>query len=174
MGDRCVIITFTNKLRGAINKLFREQILSLKNLDIPNFGEKVICRRNNWNRFIKDKGELYLTNGLAGFVDDVQKSSYNGSSIKIDFRPDFRNKVFHDLKIQTEYLNTPPGENKDIFVGNDMNAFEYAYAITTHLSQGSQYPTVTILQEKQRDEDYFFKLLYTAITRAQESVRVVI
>lgn len=174
MIDSDVIITFTNKLRGAINNLFREQILSLKNLDIPNFGEKVICRRNNWNRFIKDKGELYLTNGLAGFVDDVQKSSYNGSSIKIDFRPDFSNKVFHDLKIQTEYLNTSPGENKDIFVGNDMNAFEYAYAITTHLSQGSQYPTVTILQEKQRDEDYFFKLLYTAITRAQESVRVVI
>lgn len=176
MIDTDVIITATNKLRGAINNLFRENILTLKTLEYPNYGEKIICRRNNWSRFIKDKGEIYLTNGLAGFVDGVNKSSYNGKSMKLDFRPDFTQKVFYDLKVNLEYMNTNPGENKDIYVGNDMNAFEYAYAITTHLSQGSQYPNVTVLQERSavRDESFFTKLMYTAITRAMDSVRIVI
>ena len=39
---------FSNKLRGAINRLFREDILALKSLEYPNFNEKIICRRNNW------------------------------------------------------------------------------------------------------------------------------
>lgn len=176
MIDSDIIITASNKLRGAINDLFRENILSLKTLDYPNFGEKIICRRNNWSRYVKDRGEIYLTNGLAGFVDGVNKSSYNGKSMKIDFRPDFTGKVFHDLKINLEYLNTSPGDNRDIFIGNDMNAFEYAYAISCHLSQGSQYDRVTLLQEKQiaRDEDYFTKLMYTGITRARDAIRIVI
>lgn len=176
MIDSDIIITASNKLRGAINDLFRENILSLKTLDYPNFGEKIICRRNNWSRYVKDKGEIYLTNGLAGFVDGVNKSSYNGKSMKIDFRPDFTGRVFHDLKINLEYINTSPGENRDIFIGNDMNAFEYAYAISCHLSQGSQYDRVTLLQEKQvaRDEDYFTKLMYTGITRARDAIRIVI
>ena len=176
MIDSDIIITASNKLRGAINDLFRENILSLKTLDYPNFGEKIICRRNNWSRYVKDRGEIYLTNGLAGFVDGVNKSSYNGKSMKIDFRPDFTGRVFHDLKINLEYINTSPGENRDIFIGNDMNVFEYAYAITCHLSQGSQYDRVTLLQEKQvaRDEDYFTKLMYTGITRARDAIRIVI
>lgn len=176
MIDSDIIITASNKLRGAINDLFRENILSLKTLDYPNFGEKIICRRNNWSRYVKDKGEIYLTNGLAGFVDGVNKSSYNGKSMKIDFRPDFTGRVFHDLKINLEYINTSPGDNRDIFIGNDMNAFEYAYAISCHLSQGSQYDRVTLLQEKQiaRDEDYFTKLMYTGITRARDAIRIVI
>lgn len=176
MIDSDIIITGTNKLRGAINRLFREDILSLRNLEYPNFNEKVICRRNNWNRSIKDHGEIFLTNGLAGFVDGIQKSSFNGNSMKIDFRPDFSNKIFKDLKISIPYIDTDPGQNKDIFVGNDLNAFEYAYAITTHLSQGSQYPRVTVLQEEYlaSNQDYFTAMMYTAVTRAMDSVRVVI
>ena len=74
------------------------------------------------------------------------------------------------------YIQTPPGDNRDIFVSPGTNSFEYAYAITTHLSQGSQYPVVAVLQENKfkYNEQYFKQLMYTGITRAQNYVRVVI
>lgn len=174
--DSDIIITASNKLRAAINNIFREQILSLKHLERPNVNEKIICRKNNWNRSINDNGEIFLTNGLLGYIENVDKSSYNGNACKIDFRPDFTPKPFHKLKISLPFLNTPVGENKEIFVGKDCNSFEYAYAITTHLSQGSEFPKVTILQEKNRmgDENYSKSLMYTAITRASDAVRIVI
>lgn len=174
--DTDVIITGTNRLRGAVNKLFREQILDIENLEYPNFNEKVICRKNKWSESFKENGRIYLTNGLSGYVDNVKKSSYNGKTVSIDFKPDFTRGYFRDLKISLPYLNTDPGENKDIFISPDCNAFEYAYAITTHLSQGSQYPRVTLFQEKSLagNREYFTRLMYTGITRAMDSIRIVI
>lgn len=174
--DTDVIITGTNRLRGEVNRLFREDILAIENLEYPNFGEKVICRKNKWSESIKENGKIYLTNGLSGFVDNVQKSSYTKNSVTIDFKPDFTKGYFKNLKVHIPYLNTDPGENKDMYIPPDCNAFEYAYAITTHLSQGSQYPRVTVFQEKHlaSNREYFTRLMYTAITRAMESVRIIV
>lgn len=171
-----IIITGTNRVRGAINNIFREKILDIDHLEYPNVGEKIICRKNNWNKSIKDHGEIFLTNGLSGFVDRLDKSSYNSAKCNIDFRPDFSKKVFTNLDISVPYLNTAPPANKDMFVPTGVNSFEYAYAITTHLSQGSQYPIVTFLREGNyigSKEDYI-RLQYTAVTRARDGVSVVI
>ena len=53
--------------------------------------------------------------------------------------------------------------------------FEYSYAITTHLSQGSQYPSVVFLKEKDffGNENDYYRLLYTAATRAIDSLTFV-
>ena len=52
---------------------------------------------------------------------------------------------------------------------------EYAYAITCHASQGSQYSKVLYMHEDfMRDSDDRKKLIYTALSRAIESVIVVI
>ena len=53
--------------------------------------------------------------------------------------------------------------------------FEYGYCITTHLSQGSQYGKVLYLNENiMRTKEDQKKLSYTAITRAIDSITVVI
>ena len=174
--DTDVIITGTNRLRSEVNRLFREEILAIDNLEYPNFNEKIICRKNKWSESIKENGKIYLTNGLAGYVDEIQKSTYNKNTMVIDFKPDFTRNVFKNLKISIPYINTDPGQNTDMFISPDCNAFEYAYAITTHLSQGSQYPRVTVFQDNHlaSNKEYFTRLMYTAITRAMTSVRIVI
>jgi exodeoxyribonuclease-5 len=52
------------------------------------------------------------------------------------------------------------------------NKFEYGYAITCHLSQGSQYNKVLVYNEYMGDREYYSKWLYTAITRAIDKLVV--
>ena len=55
------------------------------------------------------------------------------------------------------------------------DVFEYAYAITTHSSQGSEWDNVIFLVEDHfgSSED-FKKFVYTGITRARESLTIVL
>ena len=172
-----VIITATNRLRGAINDLFRESFFGFSDLEIPHYGEKIICRRNDWSKFVMNRGEMYLTNGTTGFVDYVDKRSFNSSSIQIDFKPDFSKRSFHNLKIDLNRLNQKLGtKTDDSWIAPDVNVFEYAYALTTYSAQGSQWDYPVILQEDSffRNIDDYYRLLYSAVTRAVKRVTFVL
>ena len=169
-----IVLTGTNRLRSEINRVFREDIYNYRDLALPNVGEKIICRKNNWNRSLDDI--IYLTNGMSGEVTYVEKESYNGKRIKIDFKPDFLNKKFKNLFIDYKYLFSTPGDiMRDDKFGYKVDRFEFGYAITVHLSQGSQYGNVVYLNEKTGfDKDTYRKLQYTAITRAMDQITIVI
>ncbi len=168
-----IILTGTNKLRYMINVKFREEIFAYKNLDIPHYGEKIICRKNNWNRCIGNG--YYLTNGMTGFVDYVDRESYNKKSISIDFRPDFLKSSYKNVKIDYDHLYSSPTTEMDLdeesFYDFTLDKFEWANAITVHSSQGSQWDNVLYLDERMGgNEDFHKKLMYTAITRAVNSI----
>ena len=172
-----IILTGTNRLRYEINTYYRKEIKKYRRLDYPHIGEKVICRRNNWDRSV-DNG-IYLTNGTAGIVTSVERESYDGKSLKIDFKPDFTKSELRNLTIDYKRLmnqNLDELKQDDEFHLFDytLDLFEYAYAITTHSSQGSQYPNVLFLAEKILNEEDHKKFLYTGITRATEVLTLVI
>ena len=169
-----MIITGTNRLRYNINNYCREYIKGIKRLEYPHIGEKVICRKNNWNQCLK--GGIYLTNGTTGFVDDIYRDSYNKKTMKMDFRPDFTKSVFRNIEFDYKHMYAIPGqEDKDNNFGFFYDKMEYAYAITCHSSQGSQYGKVMYMHEDfMRDPEDKKKLIYTALSRAIDSVIVVI
>lgn len=173
-----VVITATNRLRGAINDLFRGTFQGYQDLEIPHYGEKIICRRNDWSKFIANNGEIYLTNGTTGFVDYIDKRSYNGKNLIIDFKPDFGgNKSFHNLKIDLNRLNQELGKKTDdTWIAPDVDVFEYAYALTAYSAQGSQWDNVTVLQEDNwfHNNDDYYRLLYSAVTRAVNGLTFVL
>jgi exodeoxyribonuclease-5 len=175
-----VVLTETNRLRWNVNNYFRKNIKKYKQLDFPHVGEKVICRKNNWSRSIKKN--FYLTNGMSGFVYDVFKSTFNGKTMVMDFRPDFTDGVFKNVKFNYNYMYALPSSVnyedeasmpaylRDIHT----DRFEYAYAITVHLSQGSQYNRVLYLKEGIVGGADQQKLIYTAITRAIDGITIVV
>ena len=168
-----IVLTGTNKLRYNVNKYYREYIKGYKNLEFPHIGEKLICRRNNWDREI-GKG-MYLTNGTTGICDYFDRSTMRNGIIKIDFKPDFTKKVIKDISIDKARLNNQGIKeltDEETFNPN-LDVFEYAYAITTHSSQGSQYPNVLVLNENFLYGDDYRRWLYTAITRASDRVTIV-
>jgi exodeoxyribonuclease-5 len=169
-----IVITGTNRLRYNINNYCREYIKGIRKLEYPHIGEKVICRKNNWNQCLK--GGIYLTNGTSGFVDYIYRDSYNKKTMKMDFRPDFTKSIFSNIEFDYKHMYAIPGqENEENNFGFYYDKMEYAYAITCHASQGSQYGKVLYMHEDfMRDSDDRKKLIYTALSRAIESVIVVI
>ena len=167
-----IVLTGTNRLRYNINNMFREHIYKGLKLDRPNVGEKIICRKNNWNRQVLEN--IFLTNGMSGIVEYVDAQSFNGKQLKIDFKPDFLNRSFKNVTIDYERLFSSPSTEINAYNYN-RDIFEFAYAITVHLSQGSQYPNVLFLKEdiglSKEDRK---KHAYTAITRASESITIAI
>ena len=170
-----MIITGTNKLRYNINQYMRESIKGIKKLEYPHVNEKVICKKNNWGQSIGDN--IYLMNGLTGFVDTIYRESYNKKSMKMDFRPDFSKKIFRGIEFDYKHMYSVPGTTNETD-SNPYNflydKFEYGYAITTHSSQGSSWENVLYFHEPFLSGDDNKKLLYTGITRASKSVVIVI
>lgn len=177
-----IVLTETNRLRWNVNNFFREQLRQYKQLDYPHNGEKVICRKNNWKRSID--GGIFLTNGMSGYVDSIQKWTYNrkNNTMVMDFRPDFTQSIFKDVTFNYEFMYTAPQSSleetensKDAMNDYFNDRFEFGYAITCYTSQGSQFNKVLYLNENiMRTREDQKKLAYTAITRAIDSITVVI
>ncbi len=156
-----IIICGRNKTRQKINDHFRKEISGVTK-KLPVYGDKLVCRKNNWNLSIDDN--IFLINGMIGYVENVHMDTYNKNSICIDFRPEFlTDKVFYKIPIDLESLFAPLTEpDKRTYT----NKFQFGRAITCHLSQGSQYDSVLVFREKLGIESYQRKWDYTAITRA--------
>lgn len=158
-----VLLCGTNRTRDKYNKYIREDILGIY-ADLPIFGERVICRKNNWNL---EADGISLTNGLTGIVvKPASVESYDGKRFFIDFQPDLLNTSFINLGCDYEYFKADH-ERRQFLKSSPYSIgekFELAYASTTHLSQGSQYPCGIYIQEY-LSRDIQNRLNYTAATR---------
>ena len=160
------IICGTNKTRDMFNNTIR----NLKGIDspIPLFGERIICRNNNWN---EELDGIALANGLSGYVTSPYDiSRYNRNQYMLDFLPDLLNTPFKNINIDYEYL-TSPYDIRQQMKNNKMYSngekFEFAYALTTHLSQGAEYPCGIYYEEFLRS-NIQNQLNYTGVTRFKE------
>lgn len=168
--DYDTIIMGRNKVRQMFNDHIRYRLLQAHDY-LPMEGEKVICRQNNWKQEL-GKG-FYLTNGTQGIVDHVHFDKMKKGKLPIDFVPDITKHALRKLPIDTEYLKLKCYETSNYGI-SPTNKFEYAYAITAHLSQGSEWPSVLFLDGRFQDYDTTQKLRYTAITRASDRIHIVI
>ena len=188
-GDQ--ILTATNAKRQTINNQMR-QLLNYPNHPVD--GDKMICLRNYWEdfsadgdplingtigilknsfqtwreipRFIKSNirrfdvltGDLMIpdTNDMYDLVDMDQKMILTGEKC-CDWKLSYRLG-----KLRPKYGDIVPKE------------FAYAYAITTHKSQGSEWSKVVVLEENfPFDKKEHTRWLYTACTRSSEKLVLV-
>lgn len=165
------ILCAKNETRDKINSHVKHDLIGHKK-DEPFIGEKIICRQNNWNLSIAN--DIYLINGLIGYIDDIYLQTYNNNFVEIDFRPDFIEKeAFPNLKLDLRYYNSNYEKRRN-FGRSFFTKFESAYAISVHLSQGSEYNQVLYFKENIGGKDYQSKLDYTAVTRAKEDIIIVV
>ena len=163
------IICGTNKTRDMFNNTIRK--LRGYESPLPYMGERIICRNNNWNVSIDN---IALANGLAGVVTTpFNLSNFANGIYKLDFLPDLLNRPFENIGINYEYLVSPYDVRNQI-KAERMNKrydtgelFEYANAITTHLSQGAEYYSGIYYEEFLRT-NIQNQLNYTGITRFRD------
>lgn len=163
-----IVLAGYNNTRDRLNRYYRE----MKGIDpsdiLPKYGEPLICRKNHW---AKEVDGISLANGLIGDVlSHPDVSGVRKGTFSVDFLPRMGNKAFLDLKVDLDYFKASTEQKKSM---NSMygsgERFEFAYSITTHISQGSQFNNGIYVEEAfpmkvQR------QLNYTGITRFSDSM----
>lgn len=181
------ILCATNDKRQTINNFIRtEKGFGLE----PEVGDKIISLRNHWDTFSAN-GDWALTNGAIGTITnynlmDIRVPKYISDKAISYMFTSFGledGDSFKEIPIDYNLLKT--GENiltpKQIYLLNKNKStpeapyeFAYAYAITTHKAQGSEWNKVLVFEERFpfSKEDHK-RWLYTACTRASEKLVVI-
>lgn len=172
-----IILCGLNRTRDIYNKRCRELNCIDPEQKLPSHGERIICRKNNW---AKEIDGISMANGLCGEVYNyptMHSIAKKGNAFIIDFKPTMFDMVFRDVLCSYRFFNanktlkdnirsSPSIRRKSGIVGN---LFELGYAITTHLSQGSQYTKGIYIAENFWDKSEQKKLDYVGITRFSDS-----
>ena len=188
------VLTATNAKRQAINKLMKSLV---NDNEEPVDGDKIICLRNYWEYFSEDVNPLI--NGTIGYLKNSfqtwqQVPYYLYSSISKfnvlvgDIEIIENNSIidtYHQVNMDEQMISsgqkcldwkTSYALSKMTYKIGDIvpKEFAYAYAITVHKAQGSEWDKVTVLEESfPFDKEEHARWLYTACTRASEKLVLV-
>ena len=136
------VICCKNKTRDYLNYKMRS-ILGY-NSELPQYGEKVVCRKNNWLEKVQftNGRDLNLVNGLMRkVVSNPDISTFDGKLFSMDFVPDLvPNVVFEQSRCNYRHMISD-FKTRNAIKNNRYefgNMFEFGYSITDHVAQGSQ------------------------------------
>ena len=181
------IIVATNATRQSINQQMRK-ILGYSGL--PQHGERMICLRNYWDD-CNDAGDA-LVNGTTGIIENpfesfrripayIKNDRRDLPTIVGNFIPD-GGIEFHSIEMDKEMIMTGEkcidwrvayqlGKLKPKIGDIVPKEFAFAYAITCHKAQGSEWEKVLVVEEGfPFAKEEHARWLYTACTRASEKL----
>ena len=170
------IIAGRNNTVNEVNNQARKHLGFTGNL--PVVGDKLICKKNAWDTVLLD-GKLpsALVNGLIGYCTNVwqrEKSEsvpwrdepITATEHYLNLRPIFEETAeFQDLKYNP--LALWEGNQSRTFMKGIL--FHFAYCITCHASQGSEWDNVLLYDDSwydSKDPMFQARWRYTGITRA--------
>lgn len=157
-----VILCGKNNTREKYTNMIRYDIMGKTN-KLPDCGEKLICRANDW---LMESGGINLTNGLTGRVlNKPNVDGFDGKCFKMDFLPDLSPAPFMNVPVDYEYFTADQEKKKCMKSFNYCfgEAFEFGYVQTVHVAQGSQWKTGIYFEEYLPSNNN--KLNYTALSR---------
>ncbi len=155
------VLVGRNKTRRDFNLRMRE--LMGRTDPLPVAGDKVVCLRNN-----KTKG---LLNGATFTVKAVGKAKTGMVTMRLD--PDDVSALNVKVSVLPEFF-LGQEDNLPWQVRRESDEFDYGFALTVHKAQGSQWDRVVLFDESFAFREHRDRWLYTAITRAAQSVVVVV
>ena len=137
----------TNVRESSILDIFEETILrmlSVKKCTVSELAD-VLCLEKD------------LVNGLIGTVinsPDVAGYNKKTRTFEVIFEPDLTQGVVFNTVGNYDYITSPYDMRNQIKENRytQGNLFEYAYAITCHVSQGSQFHRVIYIEERMKGD----------------------
>ena len=189
-----VVLCWKNATRIEMNTTIRER-LGYADSIYPKQGEKVLTLRNNYAPTISsDDLQIFIINGMISIMDDDAREEKD--CIVCNFTPDFVHYGLNDVGFENikcyknyfQFYNNPftflptfkkkyqvvdeKGDKVEIAEQSELIHMDFGYVLTFFKAQGSEWDNVLILDEFQGSEDKYFKMIYTAITRAKKRVDI--
>lgn len=161
--DADQVLVGTNRTRRRYNQRLRQ--LKGFTQDVPQAGDKLVCLRND-----PSKG---LLNGSLWQVMTASKETVKpGINLMVRPEDDDMDRGAAKIKLLKSVFEDPdlevPWSTKKRY-----DDFDYGYALTVHKAQGSQWNSVVLFDESFAFRDTRERWLYTAITRAAETLVIV-
>ena len=180
------VITWTNATKDAVNAVIRNAKGFQK--DVPQVDDKMIVRVNCRRKNVYNGQIVYLVNNPvlaktgAWQVEFLDELAYSDPFIMA--QTDSSTKAFASVHLPKPELDKfrlmPTSRRLRNAFSKDENPYEihldWGYAITCHSAQGTSWGNVAImLEDRMRhvmDRNEYNRFVYTAITRAEESVTI--
>ncbi|MGP8232783.1 MAG: ATP-dependent RecD-like DNA helicase [Methylovirgula sp.] len=155
------VLVGLNRTRRAYNRRIRE-LLGRSDI-LPEPGDKLVCLRND-----RKKG---LLNGSLWNVRTA--GSLRRRKIRMTVVPE-EDSTHKPLRIGVlpEFFTSE--EEIPYALRRESDEFDYGYALTVHKAQGSQWDDVVLFDESSAFRDHRARWLYTGVTRAAESLTIVL
>lgn len=190
-----IVLCGFNRTRNKMNEKIRKFIGRID--DDPIVGDRVVCLRNNKHAY-----DCPIYNGMVGTIKvirnyincydtkielDFESKLYKGVISKKSFlqeKPNFSNnefiykkdlQLYRKIKSVGDYYsinNSVKEKNTKVY----LDIFDFAYAMTVHKAQGSEYGKVLLIEEGKSvwgKDDLWNRWLYTAVTRAKDQLIIV-
>ena len=189
------IICGRNSTRNALNEELRGYRGFSREDELPQEGEKLICTLNDWEKTLDTGKKFHLVNGIIGTahdvceqVDDLATMEFQADFLDYGVKVPFDLGIFRYGKFRHGYgkraVTLVDGtvvceENYEVLrrlkaVSEEpICRFEFAYAITCHKAQGSEFDFVIVFDEARAFGQEQNRWLYTAITRARDKLMIV-
>ncbi len=189
------IICGRNKTRNSLNAEIRGYKGIPRDQLLPTEGEKLICTLNDWEKPLDEEERFHLVNGIIGVARDI-KDGVDGVA-SMEFTADFMEEsvnVPFDTGIfeRGEYTHLYGDRAITLSDGTLVHEssfellrklravkeeticrFEFAYAVTCHKAQGSEFDFVIVFDESWAFGQEGSRWLYTAITRAKQKLLII-
>ncbi|WP_209087629.1 ATP-dependent DNA helicase [Agrobacterium tumefaciens] len=157
------VLVGTNRTRRRYNQRLRE--LKGFSADYPQSGDKLVCLRN-------DPAKGLLNGSLWQVMSSSRETVKPGINLMIRPEDDDMDRGAAKIKLLKaafEDVETEiPWSTRKRY-----DEFDFGYALTVHKAQGSQWNNVVLFDESFAFRDSRERWLYTAITRAAETLTIV-
>ena len=161
--DADQVLVGTNKTRRRDNLRLRE--LKGFSTEYPQSGDKLVCLRN-------DPAKGLLNGSLWQVMTSSKETVKPGINLMIRPEDDDMDRGAAKIKLLKAAFENAEGEIP-WSTRKRYDEFDYGYALTVHKAQGSQWNDVVLFDESWAFRDTRERWLYTAITRAAETLTIV-
>lgn len=161
--DADQVLVGTNRTRRRYNQRLRE--LKGFTAAYPQSGDKLVCLRN-------DPAKGLLNGSLWQVMSSSRETVKPGINLLIRPEDDDMDRGSAKIKLLKAVFEDPEGEIP-WQTRRRYDEFDYGYALTVHKAQGSQWNNVVLFDESFAFRDSRERWLYTAVTRAAETLTIV-
>ena len=157
------VLVGTNRTRRRYNMRLRE--LKGFTAEYPQAGDKLVCLRN-------DPAKGLLNGSLWKVMTASRETVKPGINLLVSSEEDDPDRGIAKIKLMKAVFEDPdadiPWQQKKRF-----DDFDYGYALTVHKAQGSQWNDIVLFDESFAFKETRQRWLYTAITRAAQTLTIV-